>query len=88
MATGYHGDVCARAMIRWQEAQKSIAFISDQHRHMPAGAHRTEAAAAVLSNGKLSVAMTEGWRGEICHVAVTDETTRFLTLQDNGSVFP
>ncbi|WP_027358341.1 hydrogenase large subunit [Desulforegula conservatrix] len=78
MATGYHGDVCARAMIRWQEAQKSIAFISDQLRHMPAGAHRKEAAASTLSCGKLSVAMTEGWRGEICHVAVTDETGRFL----------
>ncbi len=70
MVTGYHGDVCARAMIRWHEAHKSMDFIVDQLRHMPDGIHR--AAVGRLSPDKITVAMTEGWRGEICHVAITD----------------
>jgi len=70
MITGYHGDVCARAMIRWHEAHKSIDFIIDQLQHMPEGPHRSEIKR--LAGDKLIVAMTEGWRGEICHVAITD----------------
>ena len=30
-----------------------------------------------LAPGMIAVAMTEGWRGEICHVAITDEAGRF-----------
>lgn len=30
-----------------------------------------------LPAGKIAVAMTEGWRGEICHVAITDENGGF-----------
>jgi Ni,Fe-hydrogenase III large subunit len=71
MVTGYHGDVCARAMIRWHEAHKSVDFILDQLRHMPEGPHRSDVAR--LAPEKLVVAMTEGWRGEICHVAITDK---------------
>ena len=70
VATAFHGDVCSRTMIRWQEAQKSMDFIEEQLKQMPGGSHRT-AAGAPLSGGKLAVALTEGWRGEICHVAIT-----------------
>jgi len=27
---------------------------------------------------KIAVALTEGWRGEICHAAVTDSTGKFV----------
>jgi len=30
-----------------------------------------------LRGEMLAVALTEGWRGEICHVAITDPTGRF-----------
>ncbi len=85
MVTGHHGDVCARAMIRWHEAHKSIDFILDQLRHMPGGTHRTEAAA--LAPDSLVVAMTEGWRGEISHVAVTDGAGRFRRYKITDSSF-
>ena len=70
VATAFHGDVCSRTMIRWQEAQKSMDFIEEQLKQMPGGSHRT-GDGAPLSGGKLAVALTEGWRGEICHVAIT-----------------
>jgi Ni,Fe-hydrogenase III large subunit len=75
MVTGFHGDVCARAVVRWQEAHKSIEFIIDQLRHMPSGPHTSEL--TTLEDNRIVVAMTEGWRGEICHVAVTDGAGRF-----------
>lgn len=75
VATAFHGDVCARAMVRWQEARKSMDFIEEQLRQIPGGGHRAKAAP---SQGELlAVALTEGWRGEICHVAITDESGRF-----------
>jgi Ni,Fe-hydrogenase III large subunit len=75
VASSFFGDVCARTMIRWQEAQKSMDFIDEQLRQLPGGSHRSKA--AQLMPGKLAVALTEGWRGEICHVAITDENSRF-----------
>jgi Ni,Fe-hydrogenase III large subunit len=75
VATAFHGDVCSRTMIKWQEAQKSMDFIDEQLRQIPGGGHR--AASAPCTGLRLAVALTEGWRGEICHVAVTDEAGRF-----------
>lgn len=75
VATVFHGDVCARTMVRWQEAQKSMDFIEEQLRQLPGGAHRL--AAAPCRGQRLAVALTEGWRGEICHVAITGETGFF-----------
>ena len=75
VATAFHGDVRARTTIRWQEAQKSMDFIEEQLRQVPGGGHRvTSSACAGL---RLAVALTEGWRGEICHVAITDEAGMF-----------
>jgi Ni,Fe-hydrogenase III large subunit len=75
VATAFHGDVSARTMVRWQEAQKSMDFIEEQLRQLPGGAHRP--AAAPCRGKRLAVALTEGWRGEICHVAITDEAGSF-----------
>lgn len=74
VASAFHGDVCARTMIRWQEAQKSMDFIEEQLRQLPDGGHRVDA--SPCAGRRLAVAMTEGWRGEVCHVAVTDESGR------------
>jgi Ni,Fe-hydrogenase III large subunit len=75
VATAFQGDVCSRTLIRWQEAQKSMDFIDEQLRQLPLGSHRTRT--ATPGGGRLAVALTEGWRGEICHVAVTDDQGRF-----------
>jgi Ni,Fe-hydrogenase III large subunit len=69
------GDVFARAYVRWLEIQQSIHFIREQLRAMPRGATRTEV--GPLARGRVAVAMNEGWRGEVCHVAITDGEGRF-----------
>jgi Ni,Fe-hydrogenase III large subunit len=69
------GDVFARAYVRWLEIQHSIEFIRERLIAVPAGAARTPAAA--LMPDSLVVTLNEGWRGEVCHTAITDEHGRF-----------
>ncbi len=69
------GNVFARAYVRWLEIQRSVAFIREQLQTLPAGPVRTEVGA--LQPDAAVVSLTEGWRGEICHVALTDLKGRF-----------
>jgi Ni,Fe-hydrogenase III large subunit len=71
VSTWHTGDVFSRALVRWLEIQRSIQFVRDQANMMPDGPSRADA--GVLHPGSLTVSMVEGWRGEICHVAITDE---------------
>jgi Ni,Fe-hydrogenase III large subunit len=68
------GDVFARAFVRWQEIQRSAAFVLEQLDAMPDGA--IMANPGPLAARHLGVALVEGWRGEICHVAVTDDDSK------------
>ena len=76
VATWSSGDVFARAYVRWLEVQRSLAFIEEQLAALPAGPIRSEV--GVLSANHLAVSLIEGWRGELCHVAITDAAGRFL----------
>jgi Ni,Fe-hydrogenase III large subunit len=66
------GDVFARAFVRWLEIQRSLAFIQDQLRSLPSGENRV--AAKPLGRSRIAVSLVEGWRGEICHMALTSDT--------------
>ena len=68
------GDVFARAWVRWLEIQRSGEFIREQLRALPDGPIRTPV--GPLAPGQLVVTLAEGWRGEICHVALTDDGGR------------
>lgn len=69
------GDVFARTMIRFLEAQRSLEFLNALLEHLPEGS-ATNACGAPAGN-HLSVALVEGWRGEVCHVAKTGRDGRF-----------
>jgi Ni,Fe-hydrogenase III large subunit len=75
VATFDSGDVYARANVRWLELSRSIAFIRDRLAALPAGA--LSSPMGPLASRSLVVALAEGWRGEICHVAVTDDEGKF-----------
>jgi Ni,Fe-hydrogenase III large subunit len=70
VSTWHTGDVFSRAIVRWLEIQRSIQFIRDQASMIPDGEHC--AAVGELQPGLMTVSLVEGWRGEICHVAITD----------------
>ena len=75
VVTAQTGDVYARTLLRWLESLKSLDFLEEQLRQLPDGDCRKELSAP--RGNRVSVAMTEGWRGEICHVALTDDCGRF-----------
>jgi Ni,Fe-hydrogenase III large subunit len=74
VSSAWAGDVLARTLVRWLEVQRSLDFVVEQLAGLPKGALRVECGA--LRPGELAVAMSEGWRGEIVHVAVTDNDGR------------
>jgi Ni,Fe-hydrogenase III large subunit len=75
VSTWHTGDVFARAYVRWLEIQRSVVFIREQLQGLPDGPVRTPL--GNLQPDHLAITLVEGWRGEICHVALTDEAGRF-----------
>jgi Ni,Fe-hydrogenase III large subunit len=69
------GDVYARARVRWLEIQRSGEFLQQQLAAAPDGP--VGASVAGSAPNTLAVALVEGWRGEVCHVALTDDAGRF-----------
>ncbi len=69
----HHGDVYSRVQIRKEEIRQSIGYIREMIGHVP----------AIAGSGKLNeeprpdsftLSLVEGWRGEICHCAMTGPT--------------
>lgn len=68
------GDVSARAHLRYLEIDRSATFVREQLARLPGGPIRAPPRA--LGPSKLCAALVEGWRGELCHVGLTDEAGR------------
>jgi Ni,Fe-hydrogenase III large subunit len=75
VSTWNSGDVFGRAYVRWLEIQRSIDFVREQLRSLPPGDVRSPLRA--LAADHIGVALAEGWRGELCHVGITDAAGRF-----------
>jgi Ni,Fe-hydrogenase III large subunit len=71
------GDVFGRAHIRSIEIQRAFSFVHEQLEALPSGEVRADRIPALAPN-RLAVSLIEGWRGEICHVAITDGEGRFV----------
>jgi len=76
VALAPEGDVRSRAFVRWIEIQRSIRFIRECLTNMPE-ADPPVKGGPILPNS-LVVSLIEGWRGEVCHVAITDKNGKFL----------
>jgi Ni,Fe-hydrogenase III large subunit/Ni,Fe-hydrogenase III component G len=76
VATWHTGDVFARAFVRWLEIQRSAAFVREQLATLPGGLSRAEV--GPLAPNRTVVSLVEGWRGEVCHVASTDQRGMLL----------
>jgi Ni,Fe-hydrogenase III large subunit len=73
------GDVLARARVRWLEIQNSGEFLRKQLADPPETEVRQDIAPPAPET--LAVALVEGWRGEVCHVALTDAGGRFRSYK-------
>jgi len=74
------GDIYARARVRWREMESSYELLKrwikiwqKEQLTIP-----TVTTTENLQDFSLAVSFCEGWRGEVCHVAMTDNRGRFL----------
>jgi Ni,Fe-hydrogenase III large subunit len=72
-----HGDVYSRSQIRKEEIIQSIGYIRKWLQNIPEAIEQTKELQKPTPNS-FTVSLIEGWRGEICHCAVTDETGELL----------
>lgn len=72
------GDVFARAWVRWLEIERSAEFVRGLLAGaLPEGPIRIPLDDRRLPPDRLCASLVEGWRGEVCHVAVTDSAGAF-----------
>lgn len=69
------GDVLARARVRSLEVQRSGQFLREQLAAPVEGELFSDPPAPAPDS--IAVALIEGWRGEVCHVAITGADGRF-----------
>jgi len=79
VSTASSGDVFGRAFVRFLEIQRSVEFVRRELSLLPPG--ETRRAVATPRPDHVAVSLVEGWRGEICHVAMTDGSGRFAAYQ-------
>jgi Ni,Fe-hydrogenase III large subunit len=68
----HHGDVYSRVQIRKEEVIQSISYIRQLLKDIPEKDIIDEKPIS-LKPESFAISLTEGWRGEICHAAVTDK---------------
>lgn len=69
-----HGDVYSRTQIRYEEIKQSIQYIRTWLSHpLPDPSPDPIKLSSDPLPLHLGISIAEGWRGEICHCAVTDE---------------
>jgi Ni,Fe-hydrogenase III large subunit len=73
------GDVFARAFVRSLEIKRSVEFVRRELALLPGGA--TSCTVPALRSEHITVSLVEGWRGEICHVAITGASGRFAAYK-------
>ncbi|HJW31131.1 MAG TPA: hypothetical protein VJ508_18015, partial [Saprospiraceae bacterium] len=68
----HHGDVYSRTQIRNEEIRQSLGYIGTLLKRIPEETKPRLPLSAPLPNS-FTLSLTEGWRGEICHCAITDD---------------
>jgi Ni,Fe-hydrogenase III large subunit len=68
----HHGDVYSKVQIRKQEVLQSISYIRQWLNLIP-DVTKVEDTSISLKPDCFAISLTEGWRGEICHAAITDK---------------
>ena len=68
----HHGDVYSRVQIRKEEVLQSISYIRQLIKQVPEAGQIPESSSR-LQPESFVISLTEGWRGEICHAAISDK---------------
>lgn len=69
----HHGDVYSRVQIRAEEIAQSLGYIRQLIQSIPdQPVHTGDRMIMMPASDSFAISLVEGWRGEICHCAVTD----------------
>jgi Ni,Fe-hydrogenase III large subunit len=68
----HHGDVYSRVQIRKAEVKQSMQYIRNLIQNVPE-ISENETAFKSPKPDSFTLSLVEGWRGEICHCAITDK---------------
>lgn len=74
------GDVLARTELRIDEVKQSLAIVRVLLENVPAFDGKMRSPGQPKANS-FAISLTEGWRGEICHCAVTGADGELLTYK-------
>jgi Ni,Fe-hydrogenase III large subunit len=80
----HHGDVYSKVQIRKQEVLQSIAYIRKWLSQMAESDKLPELShpqTILMSPDSFAISLTEGWRGEICHGAITNKAGELLVYK-------
>jgi Ni,Fe-hydrogenase III large subunit len=69
----HHGDVYSRLLIRREEIRQSMGYLRKLLDKVPGKGSPQRATPTGLRPGMFGISMIEGWRGEICHSAITGD---------------
>jgi Ni,Fe-hydrogenase III large subunit len=72
----HHGDVYSRVQVRKEEIVQSLAYIRQLLQTIPDATPLPEIGKP-LENA-MTISLTEGWRGEICHCAITGKDSELI----------
>ena len=75
------GDVMARLKIRCREVAQSASYIKSLLTSYSVTSIPQPDYSAALIPDAISISLLEGWRGEICHVAITDNQGKIATYK-------
>jgi Ni,Fe-hydrogenase III large subunit len=73
----HHGDVYSRVQIRRKEVPQSMDYVRKLIKNIP----DQNSKSVHLNNPKsnsFTLSLVEGWRGEICHCAITDDAGELI----------
>lgn len=76
----HHGDVYSRAQIRRLEIKQSIEYLRELLKKVPVFDKQTEVSFVPQANAFV-LSLVEGWRGEICHCAITDSDGNLMVYK-------
>ena len=72
-----NGDVLSRAEIRYKEIETSHQLLRKLLAEIKETVEAVPMREPVLQSNSIAVSLTEGWRGEVCHVAITGPDGKF-----------
>ncbi len=75
-----HGDVYSRVQVRRKEVGQSIQYIRNLVTNIP-DIQTTAQLAQKAKPNAICLSLVEGWRGEICHCAITDKQGDIMTYK-------